>query len=84
MVARRRARPRSATIITGRRRSRSTHTPATSPRQTTGTIEAAERSPIAVGPAPRTSRAARGRALPEMPEPSLETVCPTHSLRKSG
>src|SRR6266700_626920 len=83
MVLRMKARPRSVATKSGLRRIRSTQTPASKPITRTDTPSNAPRIPIWAGVAARTSTAVRGSAMPVMPLPKCETVCPSHSLTKS-
>src|SRR4029079_5356836 len=78
------ARPRSATIITGRRRSRSTHAPATRPIATPPTISNARMAATSPGPAPRTRIAANGNAARVTSEPKIETVAALKTRTKTG
>src|SRR5437763_10492225 len=79
-----RKRPASATIRIGLLCNRSTHTPANSPKRSVGSVPKAVNMPICSAVALRTSTAVRGIASKETCEPNRETVCPPHSLRKSG
>src|SRR6266487_415334 len=83
MVLRMKARPRSVAINTVLRRTRSTQTPASKPITRTDTPSNAPRIPIWAGVAARMSTAVRGSAMPVMPLPKCETVCPSHSLTRS-
>src|SRR5436190_526246 len=83
MVLRMKARPRSVAIKSVLRRTRSTQTPASKPITRTDTPSNAPRIPIWAGVAARTSTAVSGSAMPVMPVPKCETVCPSHSLTKS-
>jgi hypothetical protein len=78
------ARTTSQTIISGRRRSRSTHAPATRPTATSGAACAAVKSPIWVGVAPSTSTATSGRANCVTADPISEMLWPAQTLAKSG
>src|SRR6266487_588369 len=77
------ARPISTTIKIGRRRKRSTHTPATNPNTNTAAPSSALKMPICVGVAASTKTAVSGKAIPVIPLPKLEIVCPTHNFTKS-
>ena len=77
------ARPRSVAIMSGLRRTRSTQTPASKPITRTDTPSNAPRIPIWTGVAARMSTAVRGSAIPVMPLPKCETVCPSQSFTKS-
>src|SRR6266571_8501974 len=83
MVLRMKARPRSVATKSGLRRIRSTQTPASNPITRTDAPSSAPSIPIWTGVAARTSTAVRGSAMPVMPLPKCETVCPSHSLTKS-
>src|SRR6266704_7010459 len=83
MLLRMKARPRSVAIKSVLRRTRSTQTPASKPITRTDTPSNAPRIPIWAGVAARTSTAVSGSAMPVMPVPKCETVCPSHSLTKS-
>ena len=72
------ARPRSAQIITGRRRSRSTHAPATNPTSRAATRSTARSAAISMGPARRVSIATNGSAMRVTNEPKTETVAALH------
>lgn len=77
------ARPRSAAISSGRRLSRSAHTPAKGPARSPGASSAAETRPISSSPALRAMMAAHGNAVRVMSEPKADIPCPAHSLAKS-
>ena len=68
------ARPRSAQIRTGRRRSRSTQAPATSPKRASRRARRCAGSPPRPRPAPRTRIAASGSAIRVMSDPKIEIV----------
>src|SRR5207245_2045901 len=70
-------------MSSGRRRSRSTHAPATSPTSSTPALVTITRTASSHGPAPRTSSATRGTAVLVTTEPSSDTVWPAQSLTKS-
>src|SRR4029079_6179431 len=78
------ARPRSAAIITGRRRSRSTHALATRPMSTPPTISKARMAATSPGPAPSTRIAANGNAVRVTSEPKIETVAALKTRPKTG
>ena len=83
MISSRAARPRSAAIITGRRRTRSTHTPAKSPTSRIGADPAAASSPICQGVASRVSAAISGTASAVTCEPTSEIAEPAQNFRNS-
>ena len=83
MISSNAARPRSAAIITGRRRTRSTHTPAKRPTSRTGADPAADSSPICQGVASRVSAAISGTASAVTSEPMLEIAAPAQNFRNS-
>jgi hypothetical protein len=68
------ARPMSAQIISGRRRRRSTQTPATSPSTTPGRMSAMRISATSPGDASRVMMATSGSANREIRLPASETV----------
>lgn len=68
----------------GRRRNRSTQTPANTPTSSTGADSAASSQPMSLALAPSRSTAVSGSAVPVTPEPKREMVCPAHSFRNSG
>ncbi len=74
-------RPRSATIITRRRRMRSTHTPAGSPTTRKAAVDAAVNRPISKVVACNVRTAKRGMARRLTCEPSSLTVSPAHRRR---
>src|SRR6266508_1213866 len=73
----------SAAIISGRRRTRSTQTPANRPSSSSGAAPAAPSSPICSGDAPSTRIAVYGSASRVTVDPNRETVWPAHSRIKS-
>src|SRR6266852_326898 len=77
------ARSRSATISTGRRAMRSTHTPVGSAKSKKGSSSTVPRSATRNADACSTSTATSGRARFETCEPSRLTVCPAQSRTKS-
>ena len=77
------ARPRSAPIISGRRRIRSTTTPKNSIRPRTGNSRAAPSSPICVAVACRYSTAVNGNASVVTWVPKAEMLWPSQSRLKS-
>src|ERR1700704_5043223 len=77
------ARPRSPKIRIGRRRSRSTHTPAGSPIRMNGRNSIVPRRPIWNALARRSRIAVSGSASSVTCEPSWLTVSADHSLMKS-
>ena len=78
------ARPRSAAIRIGRRRRRSTHTPAISPMRKAGSRRAAASAPSWNGVALRTRMAVKSIAAPPIIEPNTEMVWPPQRRMKSG
>jgi hypothetical protein len=78
------ARAMSAAIMIGRRRSRSTHTPATSPKQIPASTSDAVTNATCSGRACRYRIAVNGNAVRPTSEPNTEIVCPAHSRTKSG
>ena len=70
--------PRSAQIITGRRRRRSTQAPATNPTRRAAMRSAARSAAISMGPARRVSIATNGSAMRVTNEPKTETVAALH------
>ena len=78
------ARPISAHTRIGRRRTRSTHTPATRPKSRLGREPAAASNPICEGVALRTSTAVSGSATAVMAVPAPEVTWATHRRRNAG
>src|SRR5579863_1137512 len=76
-------RPMSVAIRIGRRRTRSTITPANRPSTSVGTIPAAARIPIWNGVALSAITAAKLIATSPIRVPNSETVSPAHSFMKS-
>ena len=74
---------KSATSITGRRLSRSTHTPAGSPISRNAAVPAAESTPISNGVAASAPTASSGSTVRPIVEPNWLMVSPAHSRRKS-
>ena len=83
MLPRIAARPRSATIMTGRRRSRSTQAPATSPRVSPAMSSADLIAATSAAPAPSTRIAAKGSAVRVTNDPSWEATVAAQSRTKS-
>jgi hypothetical protein len=83
IVVSRAARAASAAIITGRRRKRSTHAPASRPKSRCGRPAAAASTPKAIGEAPRLKAASSGSATAVNCEPTADVDCATHSRAKS-
>ena len=83
MEARNNPRPRSVTMRMGRRRSRSTQTPAGSANSRKGRNSTVPRSATSNALASSTSTAASGSASAETCEPTWLIVCPDQSFRKS-
>ncbi len=77
------ARPRSAQINTGRRRSRSTHAPATSPTMSAATRSMLRRTATSIGPASRVRMATRGRAIRVISEPKIEMLAAVQTRTKA-
>ena len=67
------ARPRSAQMRTGRRRSRSTHAPATSPTKSVGDEVDAAQHATSIGPAPSVRIASSGSAIRVISDPKIDT-----------
>src|SRR5512136_2496273 len=78
------ARPRSPAMRIGRRRRRSTQTPAGRPRRMNGRKAIVPRSATSNGVATSTTIATSGRASCVTCVPTWLTVSAVHSLRKSG
>lgn len=78
------ARTRSAVSITGRRGSRSTHTPAGSPSSRKPSVSAMVSRPISNGVAASVTAASSGTAVIPTNMPSWLAVSPAHSRRKSA
>ena len=77
------ARTRSAPIISGRRRWRSTMPPPNHARIAPGSVSATVSRPRSNAPAPAVTIAAIGNAVRVIREPTAETPCALHSSRKS-
>ena len=73
------ARPMSAQIRTGRRRSRSTQAPATNPTSSAATRSSERRTAISIGPARSVSIATNGSAIRVTNDPKTETVAADHT-----
>ena len=84
IVHKTRKRPMSVPIRIGRRRMRSTQTPANRPSTRVGTIRAADRMPIWKGVALSAMTAAKPIATSPIRVPNIETVSPVHSFMKSA
>src|SRR6185503_474346 len=80
--ARRIARPRSAAIMIGRRRRRSTHAPANSPTMSAATCSTPRSAEMSSAPASRTRIAAHGSAVRVMSEPKIEIVAADQTVTK--
>ena len=78
------ARPKSAAISSGRRRSRSTQTPAGSVTSRNGRYSSAPRSATSNGVASSVTIAASGRASSVICDPNCEIVCAPQRRRKSA
>ncbi len=78
------ARIMSVQIRIGRRRSRSTHAPATRPTSSTARLAEMTSTASWSGPAPSTRSATSGSAVRVTTDPSWDTVWPVHSLTKSA
>src|SRR5262249_24966653 len=77
------ARPRSAPISRGRRRTRSTHTPTRRLNSKAGIVPTAPRTPICAGLACSVTTAVSGSARLVIAEPKFEIIAPIHRVRKS-
>ncbi len=77
------ARAISAAIMMGRRRKRSTHTPASRPNSSTEAAPTAVMKPICSGWACSTMTAVYGTPSRVILDPTSEMVWPVHSFRKS-
>src|SRR5215213_1019380 len=75
-----RARPRSVAIMIGLRERRSTQAPAASPNRKPGSSWAMRSTPRAAGDASSRRMAVKGRAVPVMSDPKVETVAAPHRL----
>ena len=82
--ARRTARPRSAQMSTGRRRSRSTQAPATRPKMSAATSSAPRSRATSMAPDPSTRIAANGSANRVISEPKIEIDAAVQTRTKDG
>ena len=75
---------RSAPIISGRRRNRSTHTPANRLNSNAGTVRHTASAAICAGVACSAMTARKLIATPPTLEPNSEMVSPVHNFMKSA